>query len=103
MKYLEMDYDKFIETLKSENFEDFYFLTKFLKVDFRRILKYSFKYFFFSENDASISFQKIELILNIFKDHVKHFYDMTSFDVILAFINFRVKKMEAQFERLYLK
>ena len=29
--------------------------------------------------------------------------EKTSFDVILAFINFRVKKMEAQFERLYQK
>jgi hypothetical protein len=98
LKYLEMDYEKFIEILRTENFEDFHFLATFLKVDFKRVLKYSFKYFFFSENDASLSFQKIELILYVFNDHLKNFYDLSYFDVILAFIKKHKERLESEFE-----
>jgi hypothetical protein len=99
-KYLEMDYDHFIDVLKNEVFQDFKILSSFLKVAFKRILKYSFKNFYLNEKDAWSGFQKLEFFLTIFKEDLCNFYDITHMNVIAAFIKYHLNKLEDDLFRL---
>ena len=99
-KYLDMDYDDFIYILKTEMFQDFKILARFLKIGFKRILKYSLKNYYLNDIEASIGFKKIEFFLSIFSELFRSVYDITYMNVIAAFIKYHTNKLEEDLIRL---